>query len=121
MTPSSSSEVHNQCTAQCCNNSEVAYQPKDRSTLSLVSSKQRNFQSKWFSLGYSVCIVGMGTAMAYFHWSGQGSLLLSYPVSTIGKELLRSSRYMNQVMLAKLNWAARATQLSSQLKQMHKL
>ena len=36
------------CVAQCCTTDEEAFQPVDKPTLSMLLSKQRNFQSKWY-------------------------------------------------------------------------
>lgn len=57
--PESSSEhLSRQCVAHCCSTDEEAFQLVDKSTLSLLMSKKRNFQSKWYKdfPWISVCI-----------------------------------------------------------------
>ena len=136
---STSEQSSQQCSAQCCSTADEAFQPTDKPTLSGLSSKQRNFQSKWYKdyPWLSVCATYKKVFCLYCRY-GSNHGLLSF--ANCGEKAFTKSGFNNWKKAlekfraheishshkeAKLKWMARgmptiASQLSSQIQKAQK-
>ena len=91
---STSEQSSQQRSAQCCSTADEAFQPTDKPTLSGLSSKQRNFQSKWYKdyPWLSVCATYKKVFCLYCRY-GSNHGLLSF--ANFGEKAFTKSGFNN--------------------------